>query len=402
MHGPIPPGGRVEISFDRLLLPLSIVRQTFILDEIVGNSPQPLTPTVAYDPVARVVTITPLPDQPFQASQSYQVTIHSPSGPTDPTGLRAIDGAYLSPSSPTVLSFTIGSAAAPVQPPTVDYCGDMRPIFDGCTASTCHGGSTPAEGLELQSAQAILSTAIDQVAHGSNMGPLSAPEAPTLIFNEDVPIIDPGAQGAIELSSPPAPGQGGTGGSSGSSSAADDEAGAADADPPADDGGGTAADATTSVADAGTAADATTSVADATVPTADASGAGTSPASGSGTTLDDGGVVLGDPAHSWIIYKLLMAVPPDGGAGTSTNALGVYSVDCDDAGNVCPTSLSVAERARLANLIPGREMPYPNTDVPPSPTGPPPNPAALTLNQLELMSFWIAQGAAVEAACPGH
>jgi hypothetical protein len=119
--GLLEPSDRIEVSFDRLLLPLSITRQTFILGELVGDQFLGLTPTIRYDPVARVVTVTPLPEQAFDPEQTYRLTIASPAGPTDVNGLRAIDGATLSATSPSSVTFRVamdaGTSAPPPAPP---------------------------------------------------------------------------------------------------------------------------------------------------------------------------------------------------------------------------------------------------------------------------------------------
>ena len=99
--GTLPANGRIELAFDRLLLPLSILRQTFILQDTHGGS---LAPSIAYDPVARVVTITPT--DALVQGVNYQLTIASPSSPTDTNGLRAIDGAHLASSSQSQSFFT--------------------------------------------------------------------------------------------------------------------------------------------------------------------------------------------------------------------------------------------------------------------------------------------------------
>jgi hypothetical protein len=131
-----------------------------------------------------------------------------------------------------------------------------------------------------------------------------------------------------------------------------------------------------------------------------------------GPPAADGAVPLpnttGDPGHSWIIYKVLMAPPPacdpspnanyppcDGGA-LPANAAPVpasiahlYEVACSDAGDPCPQPLPDDERARLASLITGLAMPYPL----PAPVG------ALTVAEQELLSLWIAQGAPMPPTC---
>lgn len=323
----LPINGRIELSFDRLLLPLSTVRQTFVLLDSQNNSVDPV-PTVAYDPVSRVVTVTPDPTS-LDVGQNYKLVITTPSSATDENGLRAVDGAYLSADSPSVLDFTVTAAlsAPATETPTIDFCRDIAPVIsDPGRCTTCHspnlvaGGTSLAfAGLALDTPADIQSTAILQVAHGSNNGPMAAPQQPLLQFTEDVPIIDPGRLGT------------------------------------------------------------------------------------------------GDPGHSWLIYKLLMAPPPaceakrslgyplcDGGAPFADAATqpasiaGLYQVSCSDAGDPCPQALSDDERARLASLIPGREMPYPN-DPAAALTA---NTLALTVPELELVSLWIAQGAPLPASCP--
>jgi hypothetical protein len=97
----------------------------------------------------------------------------------------------------------------------------------------------------------------------------------------------------------------------------------------------------------------------------------------------------GDPGDSWLIYKMLMAVPAatsssqgamsDGGAATPTPVTAFHSITAQP--------LSDSERLTLSNLVPGREMPYPllvgaalsqNTQT-------------LSLDELRLVSRWIAQ-----------
>ncbi len=345
--GFLAPSDSIELSFDRLLLPLSIARQTFVLAELVGNSAAALVPTITYDPVARVVTITPLPDEAFVPGQAYQLTIVSPSGPTDTFGLRTIDGATLSQSSPSSLTFLIepdaGTAEGPLTSPP-DFCGLVLPIFASkCGGAGCHGAAPalPAMGLELTDPQGVMATAIGRVAEESNTGPLAGvAEAPTLAFTQDVPIIDPGPQPELLF--------------------------------------------------------------------VDSGVDGAAPELGGGVAEP----TSGNPAHSWLMYKLLMAAPSlpcsssassspcDAGAPVDADAAApnqarVYSVACDADGDLCPIALSTAERTRLAALIPGREMPYPA-----DPTSTAPNPQALTVPELEIVSSWIAAGAPVPIACP--
>jgi hypothetical protein len=59
-------------------------------------------------------------------------------------------------------------------------------------------------------------------------------------------------------------------------------------------------------------------------------------------------------------------------------------------------AISIAERATLSNYILGREMPFPPpANIPLNYTNDP-----LTLEEMERMSLWIAQGASAPASCP--
>jgi hypothetical protein len=51
--------------------------------------------------------------------------------------------------------------------------------------------------------------------------------------------------------------------------------------------------------------------------------------------------------------------------------------------------LSDSERAILASMVQGKEMPYPGLTAQP-----------LTTTQIDTLSAWIAQGATIPAGCP--
>jgi hypothetical protein len=195
----------IELAFDQLLLPSCIARQTFQLNELVGSTANLLEPSPAYDPVARVVSLTPM--SPLTAGQTYRLVIATPQNPTDTNGLRSIGGATmdLSGQQPDVdcppggycITFlaTNGTQPDAPTPHTVDFCNDIfLPILaPSCGTSSCHGGSLPALGLALNSSAGITTTAINRIAEGANTGPLAAPYSPPgLIFGINTPIIDPG------------------------------------------------------------------------------------------------------------------------------------------------------------------------------------------------------------------
>jgi hypothetical protein len=299
---PLPPDGRIELAFDRLLNPLSILRQSFVLRDLTGATPCPSGQAgcgalVSYDPVARIVTITPTPGA-LKADQTYRVDIFPPSSGTDLNGLRAIDGATLDPPKPVTIEFPVKALPSQATVPHVDYCRDIQPVLSRCTGGACHGGSLPAAGLLLTSPAGVAATAVGRVAQGSNTGPRSgAGTPPDLHFGVDFPIVDPGT--------------------------------------------------------------------------------------GNG----------GDAAHSWLLYKLLLALPPQaqaGGGGTDGGADGGAAGPTPVSGLHLLTwqPLAQDERDRLSDFILGREMPFPSD---PSAAAPAVGPQALTLDELERVGRWISQ-----------
>jgi hypothetical protein len=272
--------GAVELAFDRLLLPVTVTRQSVFLSD-TRMPPTFFTPTLAYDPVARVVRITPTPDQPFTVGQTYRVQIASPASPSDPTGLHAIDGATLDPAlQGKPVEFPVAAGAMPpAAPPTVSFCTLTVPIISSCaTISGCHF-QYPALGLVLRGS-AIKTTAIGRVAEEANWGAFSHAQPVSRFFGQDMPIVDPG-----------------------------------------------------------------------------------------------------DPGNSWLLYKTLMATPS---ATALTTTASAHSVPWMPLAN--------SERATLASMIPGREMPFPVDTTMLAP--------GLELDTLESISLWIAQGATVPDTCP--
>jgi hypothetical protein len=361
----LPANGSIQLAFDRLLLPSSITRQTFILQ---NNT---LTPGVAYDPVSRVVTITP--SDPLTPGQTYSLGIGSPQSATDPYGLRAIDGATLDPKSPSLFEFQVVAAGAPPTPaPTMDFCNDVfTPALQTCGGTGCHGSAFPAAGLLLTTAAGVAQTAIGRVARGANTGPHATVQPPGLVFGVDMPLIDPGS------------GAGGNPADSwllykmlmalpAAAPASSCDAGAA-ASPPSSQGDAGDAGPTTDATALGDAADAA------------------STADGSLTLVDGGGVDGGsagdasEAADAGLDSAAPAATPPTTGA--PANVCGVYSVGWQP--------LSSTERTALASLVPGREMPYPtNPDSGPGP--------GVSVDELERISLWIAQGATVPAGGCAH
>jgi hypothetical protein len=357
---PLPANQPIQLQFDRLLQPISITRQTFVLQPAGGRGG--FMPFVSYDPVSRIVTITPMPDtgQTLTPGLSYQLVIEAPQSAADVNGLRAIDGAGLSPSSPQVIGFN-AIDPTPTPPPTItiDFCRDIEPILQPqCGLSTCHGSVTTTSGtsfltgaaLVLDPARYIAPTAIGQVAHSANTGAQSLPAAPSLLFGQDMPIIDGSGNPSNSwimyklLLAIPAPEH-------------------VMVTPATDAGEDAGEDATVPDASLGDA-----EAADA--PTADAA-PGDAQAGNSGST--EAGVA---------------------DAGTMAPPM-AQPIDVSQAHAFPVTDLTVSDRAVLTNYVQGLQMPVP----------PPGSKLAsgLPLSQLERISLWIAQGTQVPAGtCSNH
>jgi hypothetical protein len=125
----------------------------------------------------------------------------------------------------------------------------------------------------------------------------------------------------------------------------------------------------------------------------------------------------GNPANSWLVYKLLLAQPAPtcqtAPTGPSTCSTPSTRLQCDttktppqptqvfaktDTPPVLPDlatfeQASSFERQILSELVLGREMPFPSNpgDPPGSPTDNPP----FTYAELERLQMWIAAGAKV-------
>ena len=85
-------------------------------------------------------------------------------------------------------------------------------------------------------------------------------------------------------------------------------------------------------------------------------------------------------------------------APTADAACSVRSTEVVDVPRVTTLPLSSEERARLANVIPGSSMPIVSSGVLSDPGGSGSS-TPLTVDELERIRVWIAQGAVIDA-CP--
>ncbi len=306
-----PADGIIRLTFDRLLLPITVTRQAFVLTDSAQNA---LTPLVDYDPVARVVSLSnPAGGDGgacwLQPSQFYTITLPVAPVGSDLAGLRAIDRATLA--AQVQIGFQAsatpcGDGTALVTPRT-DFCADVLPIFvNRCSVPTCHGtpmGSiAPAAGLALITPIAFRQTAVGRTSQAANTGAMTSYAPPGHIFGVNMPIVDPG----------------------------------------------------------------------------------------------------GDPGNSWLLYKLLLAIPsPQSDPTLYLNCGGSSTIPPFDAGPGAQP-MSASERAILANFVQGREMPYPYYPGMGDPVPPDANNGgapALSFDELERVRAWL-QSPQVPDACP--
>ncbi len=329
---PLPADGTIQLAFDRLLLPATAIRQSFILVDADNNALEPL---VFYDPVTRVVSLSNPNTNPDGGSnggswlnpgQPYSIYLGVAKYGDDESGVRAIDGAPLSASSAGQIGFiTTAPTGQAVGDLKTNFCNDVLPIFTArCSQPQCHGSPTtipasglannpalaeqfpngqsqPAAGLILNTSVGVAATAIGRVAQGANTGPYAHTDSENAHFGFDMPIIDPG-----------------------------------------------------------------------------------------------------NPASSWLMYKLLLATPqPDalesnadaGGQGTPSNGPCGIAPVIEPQPQTSYAALTDDERTILGNYVLGQPMPYPKDPATPTDN------ASLLLNlttpELERVRAWIAGGAIV-------
>ncbi len=197
----VPTDVTLELSFDRFLLPDTAIRQSisFYTGEPANSVPPPsnmrpeLTPV--YDLLNRRVRYTLPPGLTLEPHALYTVELPAYTE-QQPWGFRAFDGAGLDPAAPVRLSFFTGAGPTTPPPPVdVPSCEDFLSMVAGCGGGTCHGhgGKGAAMGLELESAEALRTTAIGRPAHQTEIGDTTgvAAQGPAR-FGANMPVIDPG------------------------------------------------------------------------------------------------------------------------------------------------------------------------------------------------------------------
>jgi hypothetical protein len=209
--GPAPTvaqNGRVELSFDRLLLPHKVNRQAVCLrplQEVVGSLEECAEPSQAFtEPEYRPVERKVVYRSSFQQT-TYRLTVFRAEDIEEQHGLFAFDGAPLLRTYS--YDFTVGAdeGTAEALPSAATWCPPNGPgltttqLFTSCAFEQCHGpgnaGNVAAMGLDLR-ADGIRQTAIGVTAHQTQEGEQAdLGDARPERFGRAMPIIDPSNPG---------------------------------------------------------------------------------------------------------------------------------------------------------------------------------------------------------------
>jgi hypothetical protein len=401
----LPADAAIKIQFDRMLMPSTITRQSIgVYDANNGT----LLPIVTYDPVARIVTLSPQANGPWlKPDQPYKVILYVPKDGNDPNGFRAIDRAPLRADDPHVeIGFlTTNPSGAGSAEPSVDYCRDVAPVFQQrCSASSCHGAritsgdttrfgdglSSPAAGLILETSEGMRH-AINRVANGANTGARSQAQEPAKIFGIDMALVSPGfperswLMYKLLLATPSDPAT----------------------TPPATFARCDGRALVSRAAVCSTSADCNAGL----------PGTGTVCDKGTNTCLDgcdqDSDCAVGTCDTT---AKQCKTLPPSLGGvcaqDTDCGSAAGWQRACDPQAKKCAAVLAPAplagivpkdlatppddiERAVLSDYVLGLQMPYPNMSA----NGPTNGNPALTFDELERVRLWIAGGAVITSEC---
>lgn len=216
----VPINTDIELRFDRYLDPATAVRQSILLYSTTPDGAIFLEPE--YDLIERVVRYRLFEDERLQPSTLYTLEFVTPTEGSPEAGFRAFDGAPLEADEvPLKFNFFTGTQdeAKPDEPAPPD-CRQILNLFRGDRAgcSSCHLSSpqgkgdcaageapdpstgeciaVPRQGLDLSTLSGVERTALNQVAHQTQIGP----SAETPLENPDrvgvqMPIIDPARPG---------------------------------------------------------------------------------------------------------------------------------------------------------------------------------------------------------------
>ncbi len=142
---------RLVVRFDRLIVPQTIDAYSASLHS--GNVR--IDPVLRWQPVQRELWLDLDAQHPLDAGVAYVLQVD---------GLVDLDGA--DQPEPYRVHFTTGDAVGgPPAQPQLEVSAVRSLLEQRCGQSSCHDGNAPAVGLDLVTAQGILTTAIGARSH---------------------------------------------------------------------------------------------------------------------------------------------------------------------------------------------------------------------------------------------
>ncbi len=191
----VPTNTAITLRFDRYLRPASAARQSIRLyTGDPGNGAGLLRPE--YDMVERVVVYRLT--SALEPGTLYTVELVSPSESSS-FGFEAFDGAVLEEgAAPLKFNFFTRRSSEPVEQVPLEDIPSCERVVEllreaGCARGGCHGGAAPSMGLRLDSPESLVETAINRVAHETDLGAqVGVPLRNPARFGVQMPVLDPG------------------------------------------------------------------------------------------------------------------------------------------------------------------------------------------------------------------
>jgi hypothetical protein len=180
------------VHFDRLLWPEPAALESLRIFTGLPRNRVGVS-SIAYDLLDRTVTYRL--SSALAAHTLYRVELP---GHLSNRGPRAFDGAGLAPGPvPLAFSFFTAEEATPAETPppgATPSCDDAVELLGThCGSANCHGGTTPAMGLGLDTREALLATALRKVAHQTETAAtFGVAQSHPARFGTAMPILDPG------------------------------------------------------------------------------------------------------------------------------------------------------------------------------------------------------------------
>lgn len=153
----VPRRLELRVLFDRPLAPRAVSRAIVTL----RSGPQQRFLSVSYDPVDRAIVARDFANVPLEPRVEHELRVE---GVRDLNGLEA---------PPFLARFTTGDALGELPTRGTTSWAEVAPIFTArCADEGCHGGGSPALGLDLASAEGVRRTAIGVPSVAASSGGL--------------------------------------------------------------------------------------------------------------------------------------------------------------------------------------------------------------------------------------